>query len=95
VATAGKKPPAKKRGGRLSALDAAAKVLGEAKEPLAAQQMIDAMATKGCWKSPGGKTPQATLYSAIVREIDQGINGLGEVCWSTDFCARSAWYATP
>jgi hypothetical protein len=27
------------------------------------------MATKGYWKSPGGKTPQATLYSAILREI--------------------------
>ena len=25
---------------------------------------------KGYWKSPGGKTPHATLYSAILREID-------------------------
>jgi hypothetical protein len=31
--------------------------------------MIDAMAKKGYWTSPGGKTPAATLYSAILREI--------------------------
>ena len=31
--------------------------------------MIDAMASKGYWTSPGGKTPQATLYAAILREI--------------------------
>jgi len=27
------------------------------------------MAAKGYWTSPGGKTPAATLYSAILREI--------------------------
>jgi hypothetical protein len=27
------------------------------------------MAQKGYWTSPGGKTPHATLYSAILREI--------------------------
>ena len=27
------------------------------------------MADKGYWSSPGGKTPHATLYSAILREI--------------------------
>jgi hypothetical protein len=27
------------------------------------------MAEKGYWASPGGKTPQATLYSAILREL--------------------------
>jgi hypothetical protein len=32
--------------------------------------MIEAMAAKGLWTSPGGKTPHATLYSAILREID-------------------------
>ena len=54
---------------RLSALDAAAKVLGESAEPLNTKQMVDAMAAKGYWTSPGGKTPHATLYSAILREI--------------------------
>lgn len=31
--------------------------------------MIAAMSAKGYWSSPGGKTPSATLYSAILREI--------------------------
>jgi hypothetical protein len=54
---------------KLSALDAAAQVLAASKEPLNAKQMIDAMAAKGLWTSPGGKTPAATLYSAIIREV--------------------------
>ncbi len=62
-------PP--KADGKLSALDAAAKVLTESGEPMAAKAMIDAMATKGYWTSPGGKTPQATLYAAILREIQK------------------------
>jgi hypothetical protein len=36
------------------------------------QEMIDAMAAKGYWASPGGKTPSATLYSAILRELTKG-----------------------
>ena len=54
---------------KTSALDAAARVLGEAGKPLNCQEMIDAMAAKGYWTSPGGKTPSATLYSAILREL--------------------------
>ena len=53
-----------------SALDAAAKVLGEAGAPLNCQEMIKAMAEKGYWTSPEGKTPHATLYSAILRGIN-------------------------
>ena len=70
---AAKKHPVKKAGSakkKLSALDAAAKVLGEATEPMASKEMIEAMATKGYWTSPGGKTPHATLYAAIIREIN-------------------------
>ena len=33
--------------------------------------MIEAMATKGYWTSPGGATPHATLYSAILRELQK------------------------
>jgi hypothetical protein len=54
---------------KLSAIDAAAQVLSGAKEPMNAKEMIEAMAAKNLWKSPGGKTPHATLYSAIIREI--------------------------
>ena len=54
---------------KVSALDAAAKVLAETGEPMNCQEMIEAMAKKGLWTSPGGKTPHATLYSAILREL--------------------------
>ena len=33
-------------------------------------EMIEAMAKKGYWSSPNGQTPSATLYSAILREIN-------------------------
>jgi hypothetical protein len=55
--------------GKLSALGAAARVLQEAGRSMSCQEMIQAMAEKGYWTSPGGKTPSATLYSAILREL--------------------------
>ncbi len=64
-----KKQASEKANGKLSALDAAAKVLAAAKEPMNAKELIEAMAAKKLWTSPGGKTPWATLYSAITREI--------------------------
>jgi hypothetical protein len=54
---------------RLGALDAAARVLGEAGRAMSCQELIGVMAARGYWTSPGGKTPAATLYSAITREI--------------------------
>ena len=33
------------------------------------QELIKAMADQGLWTSPGGKTPAAKLYSAILREL--------------------------
>jgi hypothetical protein len=60
------KPAAKKR---LSALDAAAQVLTESDGSMNAKEMIEAMATKKLWESPNGKTPAATLYAAILREL--------------------------
>lgn len=62
---------AKAREKSLSQLDAAAKVLGEAGEPMTTKEMVETMAAKGYWTSPGGKTPHATLYSAILREIQK------------------------
>jgi hypothetical protein len=61
-----KKPKAEKKS---SALDAAAKVLAEAKAPMTTKELVEAMAAKNLWKSPEGKTPDRTLYSAIAREI--------------------------
>jgi hypothetical protein len=54
---------------KLSALDAASRVLGETKQPMSCVELIETMAAKGYWSSPAGKTPQATLYAAIQREI--------------------------
>ena len=51
------------------ALDAAALVLAESPDPLNCRRMIEAMAAKGYWTSPGGKTPASTLYAAILKEI--------------------------
>ncbi len=54
---------------RLSALDVAAQVLAASGVPMRAKEMIAAMEAKGLWTSRGGKTPEATLYAAIIREI--------------------------
>jgi hypothetical protein len=54
---------------KLSALDASAQVLAETGQPMSCKEMIEAMAQKGYWSSPGGKTPASTLYSAITKEI--------------------------
>jgi hypothetical protein len=62
---------ARQREGKMSALDAAAQVLADAQEPMNTKAMIEAMAAKGLWTSPGGKTPHATLYAAILREINE------------------------
>src|SRR5262249_8970572 len=53
---------------KLSALDAAAKVLQETGQAMNCQELIQAMAAKGYWTSPAGKTPSATLYASISRE---------------------------
>ena len=54
---------------KLSALDAAARVLAETGVPMSTRELIEAMATRGYWTSPGGATPHATLAAAIGREI--------------------------
>lgn len=59
--------PAKPK--RTSLLDAAATVLATAKEPMTAKAIVDAVTAKDLWTSPGGKTPHATLYAAMTREI--------------------------
>lgn len=74
------KPGATKRAGStrskkdrpMSGLDAAAKVLLEAKTPMRVKDMVDRVLAKGMWKT-NGKTPSATIYAAIIREIrDKG-----------------------
>ena len=54
---------------KVSALDAAAQVLAKSDKPMTSKALIDAMAEQKLWSSPGGKTPEATLYAAMLREI--------------------------
>ncbi|MBY0313656.1 MAG: winged helix-turn-helix domain-containing protein [Phycisphaerales bacterium] len=63
------KPAKEPKPKRVSALDAAAQVLAASEVPMRAKEMIAAMEAKKLWTSPGGKTPEATLYAAIIREI--------------------------
>ncbi|QOJ00920.1 MAG: hypothetical protein HRU70_10595 [Phycisphaeraceae bacterium] len=69
TAARGTKPARVAKPKRVSALDAAAQVLAASEVPMRATEMIAQMEAKGLWKSPGGKTPEATLYAAIIREI--------------------------
>lgn len=55
--------------GKMSQLDAAAVVLSKAKAAMSARDLVDAMTSSGLWTSPAGKTPWATLASAMDREI--------------------------
>jgi HB1, ASXL, restriction endonuclease HTH domain len=63
------KTNAPKNGRKPSAVDSAARVLEETGQPMNCQELIEVMAAKKYWSSPAGKTPAATLYAAIAREI--------------------------
>ncbi len=65
-----KRSKASRGNGKLSGLDAAAQILAKAKEPMGCKDMVEQAIGKGLW-SPGGKTPHATLYAAIIREISK------------------------
>jgi hypothetical protein len=54
---------------KLSALQAAARVLSERGQAMTCSELIAAMASQGYWTSPAGKTPQATLHAALMREV--------------------------
>lgn len=55
--------------GKLSQIAAAERVLAEANEPMTCKAMVEAMSARGYWSSPGGKTPEATLYASLLRQI--------------------------
>jgi len=54
---------------KLSQIEAALEVLKTATEPMASKKMIEAMAERKLWSSPGGKTPEATLSASLLREL--------------------------
>jgi hypothetical protein len=62
------KKPASDKPKRPSGLDAAAKVLEETGQPMNVKEIVEVAFTKGYWK-PAGRTPAATLASALIREI--------------------------
>jgi hypothetical protein len=62
-ATTAKEP---KQGG----LTGAVRVLTEAGRPMNCPEMVRQMLEKGYWQTDG-KTPSATIYSAIIREIKE------------------------
>lgn len=74
-AESGPKPPRKPKTPkepkpkRISIIDAAATILREEAQAMDCKTMVMKAAERGLWESPGGATPDATLYSAIIREI--------------------------
>ncbi|MFO7899025.1 MAG: winged helix-turn-helix domain-containing protein [Planctomycetota bacterium] len=58
----------KRADGKMSGLDAAAQVLSDAGEPLGTKVMVERMLDQGLWAT-NGKTPAATIYAAMTREI--------------------------
>lgn len=59
-------------GKKMSQIDAALAVLAKADEPMNCKAMVEAMAKHGLWTSPGGATPDATLYALILRDLQKG-----------------------
>jgi hypothetical protein len=58
-------------GGTMSLLDAAAHLLGQADEAMRCKDLVEQAGEQGLWAPKrGGKTPDRTLYSAILREIN-------------------------
>ena len=68
--TKAKTPKAPKAGKpkKSSGLNAALQVLTDAGQPMRCKDMVETMLAKGLWKTDG-RTPQATIYAAIIREI--------------------------
>ena len=59
-----------KKDGKMSGLDAAAKVLTDAGTAMSCADIVKTALAKGYWTT-NGKTPAATIYAAIIREIAQ------------------------
>lgn len=65
-------PKAKKPAQKLSQIEAAIQVLANFGQPMTCKAMVEAMAKQRLWSSPGGATPEATLYSSILRDLRKG-----------------------
>jgi hypothetical protein len=67
--TKAKKSAGEAKAKKVSGLDAAYDVLKAKGTPMSAGAIVEEMLAKGLWQT-GGKTPAATIYSAMIREID-------------------------
>ena len=54
---------------RMTCLDAAHAVLTRLNKPMRIREIMEQMVDRELWLSPGGSTPDATLTSAIIRDI--------------------------
>ena len=66
--TAKVRKKAGRKDGTMSGLDAAAKILADAKEPMGCTDIVEKALASGMWKTKG-ETPAATIYAAVIREI--------------------------
>jgi hypothetical protein len=69
-ATAQGNAPQGQDGKKMGILKAAVVVLKNARQPMNAKAMVETALAKGMWTTKG-KTPAATLYAAILREIQK------------------------
>jgi hypothetical protein len=76
LANAGKAKAEKKAKGpkKPSLLDLAAEVLGKAGKPMGCKEIVEEVLKSGRWTTKG-RTPSATLYSAILREVANPARG--------------------
>ncbi len=75
---------------RTGILDAAAQILAKSKKPMACKAIVEQAIAQKLW-STSGLTPQATLYSAIIREIaKKGKDARFEKVDRGHFAARKA-----
>ena len=58
--------------GKMSQMQATMKALGSARKPMSCREIMEAITKKKLWSSPGGKTPEATLYASILRDLRKG-----------------------
>lgn len=69
-AIAKSQPSGKKKSKKAGCLHATVQVLEEADEPLTCKQVMERILERGLWTTKG-RTPAATLYSAMLREIQR------------------------
>lgn len=65
-----RQPRAPREDGKLSMMEAAIKVMGDAKKPLNVKDILALAEEKGLWSPGDGKTPANTLYASFLREVN-------------------------